>query len=377
MLKESAVAVVFGGDSAERDVSIITGTLCANLLKTSRPVIPVFIDVDKRAYTSEEMFSPNTFKNINAHSFTRVTFADGAIYAFPKKRKSGGFLKEKLTAICGVECILNCCHGGECEGGAIAAMASAQHIPLASPDMYSSAIAMDKSIAKSAASECGVPIIDGFTILRDGFSEEELFSLAKGKYPLIVKPARAGSSIGVSVAADEAELISAVNSALRLGGKAAIERYIGDKADVSCAVYEDEKGISVSPAIITYSGGGIYAFDKKYSEEKGGEDKILSGETGEKIREYSARIYKRFGFSGMIRTDFILSGDCAYFCEVNSVPGSLCYGFFTKRFSVQRNILEGIISFEISRFFSDGNKKIISDILNKNKKISLSCCKLS
>lgn len=375
MLKESAVAVVFGGDSAERDVSIITGTLCANLLKERRFVVPVFIDVDMRAYTSPEMFSPDTFKNKELSSFARVVFADGALYAFPKKRRGDG-RRDKLSLICPVECILNCCHGGECEGGAIAALAKKENIPIASPDMYSSALSMDKALSKSVAESRGVPVVNGFTAVKGEYSKEDILALAERiGYPAIVKPARAGSSIGVSVAENGEELIAAINKAFLIGGKAIIEKYLEDKKDVSCAVYEDGGGLHISEALITYSGGGVFGFEEKYSgSEK--ENEILSGEVGETAKDYSARIYKAFSLSGMIRIDFILSGGIVYFGEVNSVPGSLCYGFFTKRFSRQRGILDGIIAYSILCGGKEKDKKIIEDILNKNKKISLSCCKL-
>lgn len=374
MLKESAVVVAFGGDSAERDVSIITGTLCANLLKVKRFVVPVFIDVDMKAYASPDMFSPETFKDIRLSSFTRVVFADGGLYAFPKKRRGDG-RRDKLSLICKVECILNCCHGGTCEGGAIAALAKKENIPIASPDMYSSALSMDKALSKAVAESRGVPVVSGFTAVKGEYSKEDIVALAERiGYPAIVKPARAGSSIGVNVAESAEKLIAAVSGAFLIGGKAIIEKYLEDKKDVSCAVYEDGGGLHISEAFITYSGGGVFGFEEKYSgSEK--ENEILSGEAGDTAKEYSERIYRAFSLSGMIRVDFILSGGTLYFSEVNSVPGSLCYGFFTKRFSIQRNILDSIIAYAVLHRRGD-DKKIIADILNKNKKISLSCCKL-
>lgn len=375
MLKESAVAVVFGGDSAERDVSVITGTLCANLLKEKRFIVPVFIDIDMKAYTSPEMFSPETFKDIRPSSYTRVVFAGGGLYAFPKKR-GGEIKKNKLIYMCDVGCILNCCHGGKCEGGAIAALAEKENIPIASPDMYSSALSMDKALSKAVAKSRGVPIVEGFTAVRGEYSDGDILTFAeKIGYPLIVKPACAGSSIGINVAECGEELTAALNSAFFIGNKAIVERYIADKKDVSCAVYEDGDGIKVSEAFITYSGGGVFGFEEKYSEAES-ESEILSGEAGDRTKEYSALIYKAFSLSGMIRIDFLSGGGALYFDEVNSVPGSLCYGFFTKRFTLQRNILDGIISYSLIKSSEGKDKKIIADILNKNKKISLSCCKL-
>lgn len=372
MTKNGAVAVVFGGDSAERDVSVITGTLCANLLKAKRPVLPVFIDVDKRAYTSPKMFSPEAFNPPDVGAFFPVAFYGGGAYAV-KERKSGG----KFKFLCGVDCILNCCHGGESEGGGVAAVASAQNIPLASPDMFSSALSMDKEYSVLAAKAHGVPVVNGFTASKGEFSDGVILSLAdEAGYPLIVKPARAGSSIGVCTVKDGLGLLSALKTAFSICDKAVVERYIEDKKEVSCAVYEGKNGVKVSPAVITYSGGGVYGFDKKYGKGAGRNTEILDGEEGELIREYSRRIYSAFSLFGMVRTDFLLGGGTAYFCEVNSVPGSLCYGFFTKRFSVQRDILEEIISLAILRAKEDKKKKVITDIINKNEKIALTCCKM-
>lgn len=373
MIKNSAVAVVFGGDSAERDVSVITGTLCANLLKEKRSVLPVFVDVDKRTYTSKDMFSPKAFDSLDVSAFSPVAFYGGGAYTV--KKKSVGEAKFKF--LCGVECILNCCHGGESEGGGIASMASSQNIPLASPDMFSSALCMDKEYSLLAAKAHGVPVAGGFTAAKGEYSDEDILSIAKDTgYPFIVKPARAGSSIGVKVVTDGDGLLFAVHNAFAISEKAVIERYIEDKKEVSCAVYDGKNGINVSSAIITYSGGGVYGFDKKYSEGAGQSAQILGGKEGELIREYSKRIYSAFSLFGMVRTDFLLEGKNAYFCEVNSVPGSLCYGFFTKRFSVQRDILDEIISVAISRAKENKKEKIITDIINKNEKIAFSCCKI-
>lgn len=370
MQKNNALAVIFGGDSAERGVSIITGVLCCNLLKAGYCVIPVFMDVDKRLYTSRDMFSPEIFKNIRVEKFTPVCFARGGIYSLKKGAPAKG-----LKLISGVDCILNCCHGGAAEGGAVAAMAALQGVPLASPDMYSSALAMDKALARLVAEKAGVPVVEGFCAAAEDDEGDILSRAEKTGYPLIVKPARAGSSLGVGIANDESGLLSSLKSAFKLDKKAVVERYLADKADISCAAYEGKEGIEVSPAVVTYAGQGIYGFRQKYSSEEDART-APPADIGAAAVEYTKRIYKAFGLFGMARTDFLLSGGRLYFCEVNSVPGSLCYGLFTRRFSVQRKILEEIITLAMERGGKE-NEEIIADIINKNEIILPTGCKMS
>lgn len=369
MRESCSLVVIFGGDSAERDVSIITGVLCANLLKAKYAVIPVFMDIDGRLYTSGNMFSTEAFRDIKTSSFTSVSLICGGLYSIKGEKN------KKIKLISKIDCILNCCHGGLSEGGGVAAIASLQNIPLASPDMYSSAMAMDKVIAKNVAAACGIPVADGFCAEAGCGADETLCRAEKLGFPLVVKPPRAGSSIGVSLAEDGEELSSALKRAFLLDGRALVERYIADKTEISCAVYEGRKGIEVSPAAVTYSGEGIYGFNQKYSSA-GGERQSPPSDAERLAREYSAKIYKAFSFFGMVRIDFIFGGGTLYLCEVNAVPGSLCYGLFTRRFSIQRAILEEIVSLSMARADRTDGKKIISDIINKNEIVLSTGCKI-
>jgi len=369
MRENCSLIVVFGGDSPERDVSVITGVLCANLLKAKYAVIPVFMDIDRKLYTSCNMFSAESFREVNTSSFTPVVIADGYLY------EAKGAKIHKLKPISKIDCILNCCHGGLSEGGMVAALAYFQNIPLASPDMYSSALAMDKELAKSATKQCGIPVIEGFSAFAGDDVNEALTKAERLGFPLVVKPSRAGSSIGVSLVKDGAQLLSALKQAFLLDGRVLIEKYIPDKQEISCAVYEGIKGIEISPASVIYSGEGIYSFKQKYSEV-GGERQYPPSEIEKLAREYSAKIYRAFSLFGMVRIDFIFGGGTLYFCEVNSVPGSLCYGLFTQRFSIQRAILEEIVSLAIARAGDIGDKKIIADIINKNEIVLTMGCKI-
>ena len=330
------VAVLFGGSSCENEISILTGVFVLNILDRERyEVFPIYIHTDGGMYTSPKMTDLNVFREKKYGSFTRIFFEGGVMYAMNAK-------KGKVRRLAKLDVALNCCHGGLGEGGGVSAMMEWNSIPLASPDLTTSAVFMDKCLTKIVMDGLNVPTLDYIRVNEQDYEKRGAFLLRRVEtrlaYPVIVKPAHLGSSIGIAVAKDEEELKSALSAAFELDSRVLIEPFLKDKKDVNCAAYSMNGEIFVSEPEAAF-GEGLYTFEEKYVKrtvdgrihQKGQGRCALNAEIREKIRAYTKTVYKRMGLCGVVRIDFLVSEGKAYLCEVNTVPGSLAYYLFCER----------------------------------------------
>lgn len=356
------VAVVFGGKSCENEISVLTGVFVLNLLSGGKyDVLPVYVHTDGGMYTSPKMREIETFRDGKFSSFERIFFDDGVAYALRAK-------KGKVRRIGKVDAALNCCHGGLGEGGGVSAMMEWNGIPLASPDITPSAVFMDKYLTKVVMKGLGVPTLDYIRVNERDYEKRGAFLLktieGKLKYPVVIKPAHLGSSIGIAVAHDEGEAKRAIESAFALDGRVIVEKFLADKKDVNCAAYALNGEIFVSEAEGAF-GEGIYSFEEKYVKRtadgfmgKNGGRYALNGELREKIRAYTKTVYKRMDLKGVVRMDFLVSGKQVYLCEVNTVPGSLAYYLFCERITDARNFFSALIDDALRQ--GNGEKKLVT-----------------
>lgn len=338
------VAVFFGGRSSENEISILTGVFVMNLIDREKyTVLPVYIHTDGEMYTSPKMTELSVFREKKFSSFQKLIFYHGVVYTFRAD-------KGKVKRIAKVDVALNCCHGGLGEGGGVSALCEWHNIPLASPDLTSSGVFMDKSTTKTVMRGLNIPTLDYIRVNERDYEKRGAFLLknigARLKYPVVVKPAHLGSSIGITLAKNEAETKTALENAFRLDDRVIIEKYLDGKRDINCAAYALNGEIYVSEPEEAFS-AGIYTFEEKYvkrkSFDKRGENAVVDGELREKIRAYTKTVYKRMNLNGVVRMDFLVSGTKAYLCEVNTVPGSLAYYLFCERVTDARAFFSALL----------------------------------
>ena len=341
------VAVLFGGKSCENEISILTGVFVINLLdRTKYTVIPVYIHTDGEMYFSAKATDLECFRQGDFSTFQRVFFIGGQMYALGKRNRIKNMGK--------IDVALNCCHGGLGEGGGVSAIMEWNCIPLASPELTSSGIFMDKCMTKTVMRALNIPTVDYIRVNERDYIKRGAFLLksieARLKYPVVVKPAHLGSSIGITVAKNESEAKTAIENAFALDDRVLIEKYLAEKKDVNCAAYMRKGEICVSEAEYAF-GDGVYSFEEKYIKRQsdgriGGKDGgryALNGELRDKIRAYTKTVYKRMNLNGVVRMDFLVSGKEVYLCEVNTVPGSLAYYLFCERISDARVFFSDLI----------------------------------
>ena len=189
------IVVFFGGVSTEREISVITGVLTLNSLdKAIYEPVPVFIDKNGTAWSGESLFNLNFYKKMDFKKLYKVNFIIGNAGLFKISRG-------KNKEIGQIYCAINCMHGICGEDGMIAGLMKACNIPLASPDMFSSSLSIDKHLTKLILAGIKVPCVDYIKLERENFFSRSEASIKyvgnKLGFPVIVKPARLGSSIGI------------------------------------------------------------------------------------------------------------------------------------------------------------------------------------
>lgn len=216
------ILVIFGGISNENEISVISGTLAANVLKNGgEKVIPLYISQSGEGYSGDELTDINAFKGEKYKSAPRAIIANHGVYILNKRGK----IKKHLKA----DVALNCCHGGFCEGGAVCGVCDFAGIPLASAGIFESAAFMDKYLTKLVLSSLGVKTAQCRYIK----SLDELKGISK--FPLIVKPVNLGSSIGVEKVESAEELRAAVQTGLIYDSAVIVEKYLKDRREINCA----------------------------------------------------------------------------------------------------------------------------------------------
>ncbi len=363
------VAVFFGGSTVEHDVSVITGALTLNSLdKEKYNPIPIYVHEDGRWYTGESLFDVDNFKNLNVKKLQKVFLESGgsALYKIVKDKK----IKKLLN----IDVAINCLHGERGEDGALAGLLSMSDVALASPKMLPSAVCIDKCFTKTVLKGMRVKTLPSITVknAEDGYKAMSYFD-----FPLIVKPALLGSSVGISVAKNEEEFFSAINHALRYGDKVIVEQFMENVIEINCACYFNGKENVVSECERPVGRGGFLTFSDKYSAGERVFPADIDKDIADKIKAVTNKIYTKLELSGVIRIDFFVIGKEIYVNEINTVPGSLAFYLFSdtlKGFSkmlteiVEDAFVKRLKGASVKRKFSSGVLNFNGSKGAKNKK---------
>ncbi|MGN1104498.1 MAG: ATP-grasp domain-containing protein [Candidatus Coproplasma sp.] len=362
MQKNYDVCVIFGGVSNENEVSVITGTMVANVLKKGgKSVLPVYIDKGGNMLAGEALADVASFRTGESLKAHPCAMANGGFVLF-KRGKPKSFI--------GVGCVINCCHGGCGEGGAVAGAALINKIPFASASVFESSAFMDKYYTKLVLTALGVNVAK-YAYSRD--IEGAIEGAESLGYPLIVKPATLGSSIGVVKVEDENGLKEALETAFALDGGVLLEEYFEERREINCAAYFSGGEAVVSPCEEVASSGDILTYDDKYSG--GGERKFpVDGESEREVQAVVKKVYTALGMRGIVRFDFIEAKGRVYLSEINTVPGSLSQYLVSSSYQDFYGVLCSLINQAEADFEEVSSRRIISTGILNN--IPINACKL-
>lgn len=338
------VIVLFGGKSSEHDISLITANLVLNAIDEEKyKVYPILVDKDNKWHYVKD-FKNNINKN-NKKEEIFIKLGEKTLY-----KKSGLFTKKFID----VDCAVLCHHGLNGEDGTIQGVLELCNIPYTSSGVNGSSNSMDKVIMKLLFKQFGFNVVNYFYFNKSDYEKNEnkvLDSIEnKLSYPLIIKPANLGSSIGITIAKNREELESAILVALEFDNKILIERALTNFKEINCACMGFNDDLIVSSLEEPVNWKEFLTFDDKYiSGDKKAVKKIypanLDEETTLKIQQTTKDIFKKFELSGVVRIDYMVTDDEIYVNEINSIPGSLAYYLFEKENLSFTEVIDKLIEF--------------------------------
>lgn len=225
--------------------------------------------------------------------------------------------------LAGVDVVFPILHGPYGEDGTIQGLLEMAGLPYVGAGVFASAAGMDKEFAKKLLAAGGLPVGD-YLVLRPSQRTPPAKDLARFGFPLFVKPARGGSSIGVSRVADEAGLTAAIAEARRHDPKVIVEAAIAGR-ELECGVLEFPDGSVRASAIgeIRVPGVGVYDFDTKYLEDAAELDvpARLNDDIVETLQHLAIRAFTELDCQGLARVDFFLTEAGPVVNEINTMPG--------------------------------------------------------
>ncbi|WP_430679262.1 D-alanine--D-alanine ligase family protein [Mesorhizobium album] len=325
--KRQRIGVLFGGRSAEHDVSVLSATNVMLALEPARyDAVPIFV-------TREGQWLLSRFEDdalARPSSGTEVCLVPGGrgrMLAVP-----AGGPPHELPAI---DILFPVLHGLHGEDGAVQGLAEVARVPLAGCGILGSATALDKDIAKRLMKAAGLPVARSITILPGAAPALAEIERALG-LPVFIKPARQGSSVGVSKVSDENGYQSALAEGFKHDGKLLAEEFIRGR-EIECSVLEDMEGglfVSRPGEIVPAESHGFYSYDAKYIDKDGAALKVpaeLPGKIESDIRETAAKAFRALGCDAMARVDFFVRPDMTFLInELNTIPGFTDISMYAK-----------------------------------------------
>ena len=339
------LCVLFGGKSVEHEVSVISALQAVASLDTSKyDIIPVYITKDNEFYTSFECSCIEEYKNIPAliKKSTRCVLMnmDGKVklLRYPFKKFSNNVISE-------IDVAFPIVHGTNVEDGTLQGYLKTLGLPFVGCDVTSSAVGMDKYVMKTVLKDNDVPVLDCLRFNLSQYSEpEKMITACREKigYPVIVKPVNLGSSVGISVAHNDAELSVSLDDAFKFASQVLVERAITNLKEINCSVLGDVDFAEASECEQPAKSDEILSYADKYTSggggKKGGGSKGMASlarkipaditpERREEIRSLAVKAFQCLGCNGVSRIDFMIDEDTdkVYLNEINTIPGSLSF----------------------------------------------------
>ena len=337
------IAVLFGSRTCEHDVSIISGMQAAGALNPEEyEVERVYLSREGAWYVGEALKDMRFYTHPDFTKVTRVLPAMGD----QKLRLLRTETKKKLfgheDALYGeYDVVMPVMHGMNGEDGSLQGMLELFNVPYTSAGMLGCAVGMDKIAMKQLFRGCGFPVLEGvwFDRARWGNEHDSIMDECEKKlaYPMFVKPANLGSSIGITRATDRDSLEDAIDTACAYDRRILVEQGVENPREVNCSVLGYGDQVRTSALEMPVTDKELLNFSEKYLRGAKGASKGMQSlsrmipapipeEKAAQIRELSEKIFRAMDLKGVTRIDFILDqNDTVFINEANVIPGSLAF----------------------------------------------------
>ena len=355
------IGVIYGSRTCEHDVSIISALQAAQALdKKKYNVTYIYIGREGTWYTGEALADVKFYEHFDPEKVTRVLPAGEnsklVLYHLPEKKKFfGGVAAERVAVL---DVVMPVLHGLNGEDGTLQGMLELFDVPYTSAGVMGSAVGMDKITMKLLFKGCGFPVVEGVWFDRGRWSRERdgVMDECEDKlgFPLIVKPANLGSSIGINIAHDRNQLEDAIETAAAYDHRILVEKAVTPLREVNCSVLGYGDHVETSELEMPVTQEEFLTFEGKYTRNAKGAGGMasqvriipapISEKAAETVRDLAVRAFRAMDLKGVVRIDFILDKDENVFInEANTIPGSLAFYLWEPKGIPFAALLDGMV----------------------------------
>jgi len=359
------VGVIFGGESVEHEVSIISAIQAINKMDLEKyEIVPIYISKTGEWFTGDLLKDIETFQDINLIK----RYAKNVVLYRRKDQfvlQTKGIFKRIVNQL---DIAFPIVHGTNVEDGILQGYLQSIGIPYVGSNVYASVVGQDKIYMKQIFKEQNLPIPSYLWFYDVDYKEDSnkiINDVSKLGYPVIVKPATLGSSIGIHPAKNEQELIEAIEDAINYDSRILVEEMIPNLVEVNISVlgnYQHQK-TSLIEEVLT--GNEFLTYEDKYIGSTKSKGKVrfskgmasatrkipasLSENLEKNVKDIAIKAFRALGSSGVCRIDFLVDSkkQKAYINEINSIPGSLAFYLWEPTGKKYTDLLDEMITIAI------------------------------
>lgn len=371
------VGVIFGGESVEHEVSIISAVQAMEHMDLEKyDIVPIYISKDRTWYTGEMLKDIDIYKDFNdLKKYAKEVVLVKRQDKFYLQATKGLFRKD----ITDIDIAFPIVHGNNVEDGSIQGYLDSIGIPYVGSGVLGSALGQDKVVMKQLFESCNIPIVDYTWCYENEYLEAKekiLEDINKLSYPVVVKPATLGSSVGITYVKDEKNIDAAIKEAMKYDIKIVVEKAVSNLVEVNCSVLGDYKFQETSVLEEVLSDNELLTYADKYiggskGKLKGGmkaskgmasTSRVIPARIDKKIAdeigEIAKKAFKVLNLSGVVRIDFLIDSKLnkVYINEPNTIPGSLSFYLWEPIGKGYKTLLNDMINIAVKNYKTKAKK---------------------
>lgn len=374
---KTKIGVFFGGRSTEHEISVISANQAMHAINRDKyEITPIYITKQGKWYTGEALFDVANYRDTKSllekcqEVYMRPIYGDYKLYKLKKPMFGSDILTE-------LDVVIPVLHGSNGEDGTFEGILDSIGIPYAGCDVLASANGMDKITMKMILQACDIPVVDyiWFTDKQWAMQRDALIARIEEKigYPVIVKPANLGSSVGIGRAVDREQLIERVDDARHYSARIIVEDMVEQLQEINCSVLGDCDDYQTSVLEEPIKSGEILSYQDKYmGGSKGAKGMQASqkripadlpvGET-ERIRFLAGETFRVLSCHGVSRVDMIVDRATRniYVNEINTIPGSLSFYLWEATGISFDKLMDRLIALALKRKRDEATKTVSYD----------------
>ncbi|WP_018924381.1 D-alanine--D-alanine ligase family protein [Salsuginibacillus kocurii] len=372
---KTRVGVFFGGASVEHEVSVISAVQAIHAMdETKYEVVPIYMGKDRNWYTGEDLLEIENYKELDnlLNEAQKVNVKRGEDETVVLEKDPVPKFGKRIVAE--IDVAFPIVHGTFGEDGVLQGFFELLGLPYVGCDVLSSATGMDKVTMKQVLRDQDLPVLGEVWLYASHWDREASAWLdqieQKFGYPVIVKPANLGSSVGIGTASNREELEAAVEEAFQFALKILIEPMLKEMKEVNCSVVGDYERAEASVIEEVLKTEEILSYQDKYqgggSKDGGGDpvkggggmentDRVipaeLSEERTEEVQKLAVQTFQALGCSGVSRIDFMIEETTGkvYVNEINTIPGSLSFYLWDPAGKEYKSLLDQLVQGALKR----------------------------